>query len=100
MASFAQQYGIRLFHEDLPYPEYRSLLTGISPDTPLGKIVAIRAERDPKAVQQMTPDQRRIRSEWIAKQTAKTPVEQQMDEVRAFQTIFKSAFGKKKGAKK
>lgn len=100
MASFAQQYGIRLYQEDIEYPEYCNLVNGLSPDTPLGSIISIRAEKDPKVIKEFSIDQRRIRSQWLAKITAQKPADRQLDEVKAMQQMFKSAFGKKKGAKK
>ena len=48
-ASFLKQYGIRLRTEDdMSYAEFCSLLSGIMPDTPLGQVVSIRAEKDMK----------------------------------------------------
>ncbi len=64
MSSFAKQYGIRLRHEDLPVSEYRQLLTGIMADTPLGRVVEIRAETDPKKIKEMTAQEKKIRSDW------------------------------------
>ena len=46
-ASFLKQYGIRLREDDnMSYSEFCSLLSNIMPDTPLGQIVSIRAEKD------------------------------------------------------
>ena len=33
-------------------------------DTPLGRVVVVRAERDPQIIAKMGPWQKRIRSEW------------------------------------
>ncbi len=70
MASFQDQYGIRLSREakTMRWGEFCDLLAGISPDTPLGRIVAIRAEDDPEVLKQFTPEQRRIRNRWRTKQ--------------------------------
>ena len=46
------------------WKEFRALLSGIGPDTPLGRIVAIRAEDDAEILKHFTPEQRRIRDEW------------------------------------
>lgn len=43
------------------------LLSGIMPETPLGNIIRIRSETDSEAIKQMTPGQRQIRDEWLAK---------------------------------
>jgi hypothetical protein len=64
-ASFAQQYGIRLTTTDLSYAEFSRLLSGLLPDTPLGKVVGIRAETDKNMLKNFSKDQKRIRSEWM-----------------------------------
>lgn len=66
------QYNIRLRQDDdMSYQEFCSLLSGIMPETPLGKIVSIRAEKDPKVIKNFTKDQKRIRNEWIIKRNRK-----------------------------
>jgi hypothetical protein len=71
-SSFLKQYGIRLRQDDdMSWSEFCSLLSGIMPDTPLGKIVEIRAEKDPKVIKNFTKDQRRIRNDWIIKRNKK-----------------------------
>lgn len=66
MSSFAQQYGIRLEREKhtIKSSEYRRLLIGLNGDTPLGYVVQIRAETDPKKIKDMTIKEREIREEW------------------------------------
>lgn len=67
-SSFLKQYGIRLRAEDdMSYAEFCSLLSGIMYDTPLGQVVSIRAEKDPKVIKRFTKEQKRIRSEWNAR---------------------------------
>lgn len=48
----------------MSWNEFRDLLVGISPDTALGRIVAIRSENDKDVLKHFTKEQRRIRSEW------------------------------------
>ena len=89
-ASFQTQYGIRLSKDlkGMKWDEFRTLLTGIAPETPLGRIVAIRAETDKEILKHFTPEQRRIRSEWqnrIAK--SKDPVD-----TEKFLDTMKNAF--------
>lgn len=52
----------------MKWDEFSSLLSGLSEDTPLGKIVLIRAETDKNIVKNMTTSQKRIRSEWYARE--------------------------------
>ena len=66
VSSFAQQYSIRLMADDIDisHSEYISLLTGLGPDTPLGRIVRIRAEKDPKIIKNFSESEREIHNEW------------------------------------
>lgn len=80
MASFQEQYGIRLSKdaETMRWGEFCDLMSGISPETPLGRIVAIRSEDDPEVLKRFTPDQRRIRTQWRTRQ-AKQVSEQDLE---------------------
>ena len=67
VSSFLQQYGIRILSNDfkqMKWKEFRALLTGISPDTPLGRIVSIRAETDKEQIDNFSQSQRKIWSDW------------------------------------
>lgn len=66
VSSFQAQYGIRLSKEInfMKWDEFKDLLVGIGPETPLGRIVAIRAEEDREILDRFTPEQHRIRNEW------------------------------------
>lgn len=67
VSSFLSQYGIRLSTKEfktVSWGEFKSLLVGLSPDTALGRVVAIRSETDAEIVKNFTPDQRRIYDEW------------------------------------
>lgn len=66
-SSFFKQYGIRLRSVELETDEFLNLLSGLMGDTPLGLIVQIRSENDPEVIDSFTPEQKRIRSEWINK---------------------------------
>lgn len=52
------------------------MLEGLSGDTPLGRIIAIRAEDRPDNLKAFTPDQRRIRSEYRKKMAGRKPKEE------------------------
>lgn len=69
LSSFQSQYGIRLSRdlEGMKWDEFRDLLTGLSPDTALGRIVAIRAEEDRNVLEHFSREQHRIRNEWRAR---------------------------------
>ena len=61
------QYGLRIRtkeFETVSWDEFRSLLAGLSPETPLGRVVAIRSESDRETIKHFTPDQKRIYNAW------------------------------------
>ena len=66
VSSFAQQYGIRLEREKntIRSGEYRRLLIGLNSETPLGYVVQIRSEKDPKKIREMTEHEKQIRADW------------------------------------
>ena len=73
----------------MKWAEFASLLSGLGPDTALGRIVAIRTEDDKNVLENFTPEQHRIRNEWRyrrAKQIAATAdraqVEAQLDAIK------------------
>lgn len=53
----------------MKWDEFKDLLVGISPDTALGRVVAIRAEEDRETLKRFTKEQKRIRDEWRAKRS-------------------------------
>ena len=64
----------------MKWDEFCALLSGLSADSPLGRIVRIRAENDPEILEKFTPHQRKIRSEWRNKAVLKVS-EKSRDEV-------------------
>lgn len=90
VSSFQTQYGIRLSKDlrGMKWEEFRSLLVGINPDTPLGRIVSIRAEEDKEMLKYFTKEQMRIRSEWRNKQAKEKPKEQLMDYLEVMKQAF------------
>jgi hypothetical protein len=92
-ASFATQYGIRLRQEpDISYPEWARLLSGLMPETPLGKVVQIRMEKDPKILRNYGSYEKQVRSDWaLFKASKKTKAENHADIV-ALQEMLKKLF--------
>ena len=74
--------------KDMQWDEFKALLAGISPETALGRVVAIRAENDKNILKNFTPEQHKIRSEWRKKQ-AQTRTEEDLKNVL---DGFKEAF--------
>lgn len=52
----------------MKWDEFCALLSGLGPDTPLGRIVQIRAEEDEDMLKHFSKDQHRIRNEWRSRQ--------------------------------
>lgn len=52
----------------MSWREFSYLIEGLSGDTPLGRIIAIRAEKNPERIKEFTPEQRKIRNEYLTKQ--------------------------------
>ena len=89
-SSFFKQYGIRLrVVDDMPYSEFCSYLSGLMPDTPLGRIVQIRAEDDKEILKNFTDEQKRIRSEWRNKVAQNMPEQDAEQAVKAFEEMFR-----------
>ena len=50
--------------ESVSWDEFKALLAGLAPETPLGRIVAIRSETDKNVIKHFSKDQKRIYDEW------------------------------------
>lgn len=83
-------YGIRLSQEleSMKWPEFTALLSGLDHDTPLGRIVSIRAENDPARLRGFSPEMRRVRSAWRNRKAKAMP----QNQVDAFLEEMKRAF--------
>lgn len=94
--SLTAQYGILPYMQDnLPYRDWCSLVEGLSSDSPLGKVIAIRAETDRQQIEQMTPAQKKIRQEWsrFLSQTATRGNEQdQKKQMEQLQQALKTMY--------
>lgn len=80
VSSFQSQYGIRISKDiqTMKWDEFKDLLSGLGPDTPLGRIVSIRAEDDPDILEHFGTEQKRIRREWRTR-TAKAMSQEDME---------------------
>lgn len=94
-ASFAEQYGIRLRSEPImTWGEFVTLLSGLNGETPLGRIVAIRAENNKDVLKNFSKEQRKIRMEWRNKQAESVPKQSYEQVISNFEKAFAVAFGK------
>lgn len=62
----------------MPWFEFKALMNGLSPNTPLGRIVAIRKESDKDVLKNFSNEQKRIRNEWRSR-TAKNKTDEERD---------------------
>ena len=72
----------------MSWREFSYLLEGLSGDTPLGRIVSIRAENDSEKLKEFTPEQRRIRNEYRSKIAKKKSSEEVENAVEQFKQAF------------
>lgn len=79
----------------MKWDEFKDLLSGLGPETPLGRIVSIRAEEDKDILKHFTKDQHKIRNAWRSKK-AKQMSQNEIDNVLE---MFKNAFISMAGGK-
>lgn len=86
-SSFFQQYGIRLRDISLEWDEFLNLLGGLLPETPLSRVVAIRKEKDPEVLKKFTPEQKKIRNDWLKKSVTEVGYDEAM---KNFEAMFRA----------
>lgn len=96
VASFQTQYGIRLSRElkEMKWSEFKMLLAGVDPKTPLGRIVSIRAENDEEILKYFSKEQHRIRNEWRRKQAKEVSKEEMNQILEQLKQAFMSMAGR------
>ena len=72
----------------MKWSEFKALLTGIGPETPLGRIVSIRAEEDQDVLKHFTKDQNRIRNEWRTRRAKEVSKEELATVLEGFKKAF------------
>lgn len=95
VSSFQTQYGLRLSRElkTMKWAEFCDFLSGIGPETPLGRIVAIRSENDKDILKHFTKDQHRIRNEWRHRKAKKVDPKDMDKILEGFKQAFISMAG-------
>lgn len=76
----------------MSWSEFCTLLSGIMPETPLGKVVEIRAEEDKDVLKNFTKDQHRIRNEWRSRQIKNMTDEEKQEQIEELKKILAKAF--------
>ena len=95
MASFQSMYGIRLSRDlaGMKWREFSAMLAGLDHETPLGNIVGIRAENDPKWLKEFTPEMRSIRARWRQRRAKAMPQKNVDDFLESMKNAFISLAG-------
>lgn len=96
LSSFQSQYGIRLSREleNMKWDEFVALLSGLGPETPLGRVVSIRSENDPEMLKYFSKEQLRIRSEYrckMAKNMTENEIQDALEQIK--QALIQMAGG-------
>lgn len=71
------------------------MVSGLMDDTPLGRVVGIRIEKDKDILKNFTPEQKQIRSEWqrfLAGKKSNDPKAQEV-ELTNLQSMIAGMFG-------
>ena len=85
------QYGLRIRtkeFESVSWDEFKSLLSGIDPETPLGRVVAIRSETDKSVIKIFNKDQKRIYDAWRNRKVESMQQETYDQEMKALEQMF------------
>lgn len=85
VSSFLSQYGIRLSTKEfrtVDWAEFSALLSGLSADTALGRIVSIRSETDADTIKHFSPYQKKIYDDWRTKQSERMTEEEYAAEMK------------------
>ncbi len=65
-------------------------IAGLKGDTPLGNIIRIRKERDPEVLKKFTPEELKIRSEWLNKSASQISEENYKQAMESIKNMFKT----------
>ena len=96
VSSFLSQYGLRIRtkeFETVSWDEFKALLAGLSPETALGRIVAIRSENDENILKHFSPEQKRIRNEWRDSSAKKITAENFAEQMADLERIMAAMVG-------
>lgn len=96
--SIAKQYGVLPSDQgELHYGDWAKLVAGLMEDTPLGRVVQVRMEKDGEVLRRMTPQQKQLRAEW-AQFTRKRREPHYEEDIGRLEAMMAALFGKGGGA--
>lgn len=91
VSSFLSQYGLRIRtkeFETVSWDEFKALIAGLSPETALGRVVAIRSETDKDVIKHYTKDQRRIYDGWRSREVKEMDGKTFEEEMACLEKMF------------
>lgn len=74
----------------MKWDEFKALVSGLSTDTPLGKIASIRAENDKETLKHFSKEQKRIRDEWRNRSAQEMDQATFEQEMQNFEKMFEA----------
>lgn len=77
----------------MSWDEFCDLMSGLDPDTPLGRMVQIRTETDKDILKEYTPGMKKIRNDWLKKSASKKSEDDVNQFLKSMQEVFKSMAG-------
>ena len=96
VSSFLSQYGLLIRtkeFETVSWDEFKALIAGLSPETALGRVVAIRSETDKDIIKHYTKDQRRIYDDWRNREMKEMDGETFEKEMAGLEKMFAAMCG-------
>ena len=96
VSSFRAQYGIKVYSkefQEMKWDEFCALLSGLGPETSLGRIVQIRSEDNEDILKNFSKEQHRIRNEWRSRSAQKVSPEKMEDFLEQMKKTFISMAG-------
>ena len=74
----------------MSWREFSYLINGLSGETPLGQVVAIRAEDDPERLKEFTKEQKKIRNDYRRRKAKAMPPEKADKAIEQMRQAFVS----------
>ena len=100
VSSFLSQYGLRIQTKQLDtvsWDEFTALLAGLSPDTALGRVVAIRSETEKDIIKHFSSDQKRIYDQWRNRKASQMQESDFAKEMANLEKMFAAMCGQRSG---
>ena len=95
--SIAKQYGVLPSEQGaLKYSDWAKMVSGLMDDTPLGRVVAVRSEKDREMIRHMNKWQKQIRADWTAFRTSsrlQVDVTEAKKQMAALEKMLAGLFG-------